>query len=62
MRRKGIAHLDIVSLVVVAALAEESVLDYAVDIKLVEDWVRVLGEGRREDDNLVDLAHRLEET
>jgi len=55
------AHLDVVALIVVAALAEQAVLDDAVHVELVEDRVGVLGERRREDDDLVDLAHRLEE-
>lgn len=55
------AHLDIVALVVVAALAEQAVLDDSVDVELVEDGVGVLGQRCGEDDDLVDVAHRLQE-
>lgn len=54
-------HLDVVALVVVAALAEQAVLDDSVDVELVKDGIGVLGEGGGEDDDLVDLAHGLEE-
>jgi hypothetical protein len=54
-------HLHIVALVVVAALAEQTVLNDSVDVELVEDGVGVLGEGGGEDDDLVNLAHGLEE-
>lgn len=54
-------HLDVVALVVVAALAEQTMLDDSVDIELVEDGVGVLGERGGEDDDLVDLAHGLQE-
>lgn len=35
-------YLDIIALVVIAALTEESVMYYTVDVKLIEQWVAIL--------------------
>ena len=53
--------LDVVALVVVAALAEQSVVDNVVDVQLVKQRVAILGNRRSEDDNLVELTDALEE-
>ena len=54
-------HLDVVAPVVVAALAEEPMADDVVNVEAVEHRIGVLGQRGGEDDDLVDLAHALEE-
>jgi hypothetical protein len=60
-KEKPPTHLNVVPLVVVAALPEQPVLHNAVDVELVENGVGVLAERSGKDDNFVDLAHRSEE-
>lgn len=54
-------HLNVVPLVVVAALPEQPVLHDAVDVELVENGVGVLAERSGEDNDFINLAHRSEE-
>lgn len=42
IRMKNYTHLDIVSLMVVAAFPEQPVVHDVVDIKLVKQWIAVL--------------------
>ena len=42
---RGVMYLDIIALVIVAALAEEAVVNDFVDVELVEERVAVLGNG-----------------
>lgn len=52
---------DIVSLVVIARLAEETVVDGVGDVQLVEERVAIFGYGGCEDNDFVDFANALEE-
>jgi hypothetical protein len=53
--------LYVIALVVVAAFTEETVVDDAVDVELVEERVTILGYRCGENDNLVQFAHSLHE-
>jgi hypothetical protein len=53
--------LDVVALVVVARLAEQTVVDRVGDVELVEKGIAVFGYGCGEDDNFVDLSDAFEE-
>lgn len=50
---------DVVALVIVAGLAEESVMYNMVDIELVQEWVAVLCNRCGEHNNFVELADAL---
>lgn len=52
---------DIVALVVVAAFAEQPVVDDVVDVELIENRVAVFGDGGCEDHDLVQLADSFHE-
>ena len=55
------AYLDVVALVVVAAFAEQAMVDHAVDVELVEQRVAVFGDGCGEYHDLVELADSFHE-
>ena len=59
--KEAVRYLDIVALIVVATLAEQPVLDDAVDVEVIEHGVGILGQRRGKHDDFVDLAHRFQE-
>lgn len=59
--RQKSSHLDIVALVVVATLAEQPVTHDTANIEHVQNGVGILAQTGGEDNNLVNLAHLLQE-
>ena len=57
----GSTNLDIISLMVIAGLAEQSVMNNVVNVQLIEEGIAVLRNRSGEDDNLVQLADPLHE-